>query len=88
MNPIDYLGNLLGNFFGSGSYQLPTSGNVGLQTTNLPTTNQYPTITLNNSNSASGFLSGLFDDGKDSLGYQLGTLGLGLYSLFQNNFCQ
>ena len=32
-----------------------------------------------------GVLSTMFDGGKDSLGYQLGTLGLGLYSLFQNN---
>lgn len=34
---------------------------------------------------AGSALGNLFNGGKDSLGYQLGTLGLGLYGLFQNN---
>lgn len=32
-----------------------------------------------------GVLSTMFNGGKDSWGYQLGTLGLGLYGLLQNN---
>lgn len=57
----------------------------GLLSSFLPTSTVTPT---DQSPTRTSFLGGIFDGGKDSLGWQLGSLGLGLYGLLNQKNAQ